>query len=35
MNDETQRKYITTLKRLLSWMQMRYPPADPSRAFVP
>lgn len=30
MNDEAQRKYITTLKRLVSFAQGKYP-TDPSR----
>jgi len=30
MNDEAQRKYITTMKRLISVAQRRYP-SDPSR----
>jgi len=30
MNDEAQRKYITTMKRLISFAQGRYP-SDPSR----
>ena len=30
MNDESQRKYITTLKRLVSFAQRKYP-SDPSR----
>lgn len=34
MNDEVQRKYITTLKRLMSWLQHKYPNADPSRNFL-
>ena len=35
MNDEAQRRYITTLKRLMTWVQTKYPPTDPSRAFRP
>lgn len=35
MNDETQRRYITTIKRLMTWMQTSFPPADPSRFFKP
>ena len=30
MNDEASRKFLQGTKRLLTWMQMRYP-ADPSR----
>ena len=35
MNDESQRRYITNLKRLMTWVQVKYPPTDPSRAFRP
>ncbi len=35
MNDETQRKYVTTLKRILTWFQLAFPPADPSMRFAP
>ena len=31
MNDEAQRKYITTIKRLVTYAQSRYP-SDPSRS---
>lgn len=31
MNDEAQRKYITTIKRLITYAQGRYP-SDPSRS---
>lgn len=34
MNDERQRKYITSMKRLVSVCQRRYP-TDPSKAFNP
>jgi pre-mRNA-splicing factor 18 len=30
MNDEEQRKYITSIKRLMTFCQKRYP-ADPSK----
>ncbi|KXS19183.1 Prp18-domain-containing protein [Gonapodya prolifera JEL478] len=31
LNDETTRKWIQSLKRLMSWMQDKYPPADLSK----
>jgi pre-mRNA-splicing factor 18 len=30
MNDETQRKYIQSMKRIMTYLQKKYP-ADPSR----
>lgn len=33
MNDESQRKYITTIKRLVSFAQTKYP-SDPSRTIT-
>ena len=33
MNDEAQRKYITTIKRLVSFAQQKYP-SDPSRSLT-
>jgi pre-mRNA-splicing factor 18 len=35
MNDETQRKYVTTIKRIMSWLQEAFPAADPSMRFAP
>jgi pre-mRNA-splicing factor 18 len=32
LNDEVQRKYVTGIKRLMTFMQHTWPPADPSRA---
>lgn len=35
MNDETQRKYIIAVKRLLSWLQDQATDIDPSRMYQP
>ncbi|TPX34487.1 hypothetical protein SmJEL517_g02800 [Synchytrium microbalum] len=31
LNDETQRKWIQSIKRLMTWAQQKYPPADLSK----
>lgn len=32
LNDETQRKWIQSIKRLMTWCQKHYPPSDITKA---
>jgi len=35
LNDETQRRYLTSMKKLMTVLQRMEPPSDPSKAYMP